>query len=119
MVEYRLYFLDGENHVVARVEFEAPSDDLAIRVATVVAEESSDLHSGYMLWHAARQVFTTEGYGPHAFAHPLTVEPVSREGQRLVTALEQILLDSPWQIAKSPRLLAATARLKEEHELAG
>jgi hypothetical protein len=114
MSEYRLYFLDAESHVIARLEFVARNDALASRVAASLAEETNDKHSGYMLWHGARQVFATDEGADSSFARAITSRRLNAEVQHIVLSLEEQLLNSHWCIARSERLLRAASRLKHD-----
>jgi hypothetical protein len=63
MSEYRLYYMDRNNHVVGREEFVAEDDNAALIVAASLHEKSERTHSGLMLWQEARQVFATDEVG--------------------------------------------------------
>jgi hypothetical protein len=114
MGEYRLYFLDAESHVIARAEFVARDDALALRVAASLAEATNDTHSGYMLWQGARQIFATDEGGDCSFAGAITSRRMNSEAQHIVLSLKEQLLTSHWSIARSERLLRTASRPKED-----
>ncbi|HEX3972817.1 MAG TPA: hypothetical protein VHX19_15930 [Stellaceae bacterium] len=73
MAGYRLYYLDRNNHIIAREEFYAADDDAALSVAASLHESSEHRHAGLMLWQGTRQVFATdhkEGGAALVFSQP-------------------------------------------------
>ena len=60
MAEYRLYYLDRNDHIIGREEFYAEDDDAAVAVAASLHESSARRHAGLMLWQGTRQVFATD-----------------------------------------------------------
>jgi hypothetical protein len=61
MAEYRLYYLDRNNHIIGREEFCAEDDEAALSVAASLHEASDrDHHAGLMLWRGTRQIFATD-----------------------------------------------------------
>lgn len=119
MGEYRLYFLDANSHVIARIEFVARNDALALRAAASLAAETNDKHSGYMLWQGARQVFATDEGADSSFAGAITAKRLSSEAQQIVLSLQEQLLKSHWGIGRSQRLLEATGLFKQERRRTG
>jgi len=63
MAGYRLYFLNEAQHIAAREEFEADSDESAITVAHRRYNGRSDFNSGFELWCADRLVFPEQDKG--------------------------------------------------------
>ena len=63
MAEYRLYFLAVGRHIVAREEFEADNDEIAIVIARQRYNARSDLSSGFEVWCGDRLVFPEQGGG--------------------------------------------------------
>ena len=57
MAEYRLFFLGSDGAIEARQDFIAPDDGAAQQIMTVLAEASSDVHHGVMLWQGTRRLF--------------------------------------------------------------
>jgi hypothetical protein len=112
MPVYYLYFLDDSNHVFAREDFKAPDDATAVHVGAVIAEACSDAHSGYAIWQATRQLYSTDE-DSRGFARGLSATALPADAQEIVLEREHMLLSSHWSIATSRKLLAATADLEQ------
>ena len=56
MAGYRLYYLNEAQHITAREEFEADSDESAIAIAHQRYNASSDLSASFELWCGARRL---------------------------------------------------------------
>lgn len=104
---------------MARTEFVASSDAAALRIAAVLGEDSNDVHSGYMLWAGARQVFGTDQGSGKGLIHLLPILREDRDTQQVILSLEELLLESHWRIAKSKRLSEATSQLRDDCSLRG
>jgi hypothetical protein len=63
MVGYRLYFLNDAQHIAAREEFEAQSDESAITIARQRYNGRTDFNSGFELWCGDRLVFPQQDQG--------------------------------------------------------
>lgn len=115
MAEFRLYFCDSSDHIIARLEFRAGDDGAALAIAATIAEACTDRHCGYMLWQEKRLVYSSREAGE------LQVRRFSRaaitiDRQDEIVRLEEGLLNSHWCIARSVRLLEATTRLRAERD---
>ena len=64
MAGYRLYFLDAGQHIAAREEFEADSDEAAIAIAHRRYDARSDFDSGFELWRGDRRLLPDRHEGP-------------------------------------------------------
>lgn len=116
MAEYRLFFLGSDGAIEARQDFVAPDDGVAQQIMTVLAEASSDVHHGVMLWQGTRRIFEKhEQETPECgTAQTVTAATLASEVQERVLDCEETLLHSHWRLAKSKMLLAATAELRRE-----
>jgi hypothetical protein len=56
MAGYRLYFLDAAQHIAAREEFEADSDETAMAIARRRYDARSDFSWGFELWRGDRRL---------------------------------------------------------------
>jgi len=63
MAGYRLYFLYEAQHIAAREEFEADSDESAITSAHERYNARPNFHSGFELWCGDRLVFPEQNGG--------------------------------------------------------
>ena len=111
MAEYRLYFFDASGHIFARHEFAAPDDHTAIRAARVTGDASSDMHSGYAIWRADRELFTRETQTP-GLVKPLAPATLSNTVQGIVLETERCLRDSQWAVSRSKTMLAALEEME-------
>jgi hypothetical protein len=119
MAEFRLYFCDGDDHIIARVEFCARDDGAGLAIAAAIAEASIDMHGGYMVWQGKRLLYASREPVGSARVRRLTGSsmnpgPIDAEQQDKIIRLEESLLQSHWRIAKSMRLLEATSRLRDK-----
>jgi hypothetical protein len=118
MAEFRLYFCDADDRIVARAEFCAPDDNAGLSIAATIGEASADTHSGYLLWQGTRFLYssrTAAALQVRRFTRAgATAAAMTAERQDLIIELEESLLRSHWHIAKSLRLLEATARLRDK-----
>lgn len=116
MAEYRLFFLGSDGAIEARHDFVAPDDRAAQQIMTVLAEASSDVHHGVMLWQGTRRIFEK-----HDSAQPecgrlqnVTSTMLAAENQQRVIDCEEALLNSHWRLARSKRLLDAMNDLRRQ-----
>jgi len=113
LAEYRLYFFDALGHIFARHEFAAADDEIAVSAGCVAGDASSDIHSGYAIWCADRELFTKETRTPRVVA-PLAATTLSNAVQSVVLEMEHRLCDSQWAVARSKTLLAALDELEQK-----
>jgi len=114
MTEFRLYFCDSDDRIIARLEFCAPDDSAGLAIAVIIAEASNDRHAGYMLWQEKRLLYSSNE------ASELQLRRFARaamtaDRQEQIVHLEEHLLDSHWCIGRSQRLLEATSQLRDKH----
>ena len=116
MAEYRLFFLGSDGAIEARQDFVAPDDGAAQQIMTVLAEASSDVHHGVMLWQGTRRIFEKhEDQQPECgTTQAVTATMLAVELQERVLDCEETLLHSHWRVAKSKLLLDATNELRQE-----
>jgi hypothetical protein len=111
MADYRLFFLDASDVILARDEFCADSDQAALFIATRLFDACSEAYSAYELWSGIRRIAWPEGgQAPEAYA--LVGCADIRAAEMIVADRERILLDSHWIVARSRRLLDETNRLR-------
>lgn len=115
MAEYRLYFFDASGHIFARHEFAAPDDETAISAACVAGDASGDMHSGYAVWRADRELFSQETRTPR-LVQPLGAVALPNGVQAIVLDMERRLCDSQWAVARSKTLLAALEDLEQKKQ---
>ena len=112
MVSYRLYFMDMQNRIIARDEFEAKDDRRAVAVAVLLHDAFSDCSPRFELWQGARRLVPE---APHAPAKPTQcLTDVTLRMQETVLEREEILQRSLWSIAASKRLIARVEQLRTE-----
>ena len=99
---YRLYFLDGNDHIAARDEFKADNDHTAIAVAEVLHDACSDRSPGFELWEGARRLARNSCEG---LVQPRQEVELTLAMQEMVLEREEIMRQSQWCIAVSRRLL--------------
>lgn len=115
MAEFRLYFCDDSDHIIARLEFCAPSDSAGLAVAAIIAEASNDQHCGYTLWREKRVLYSSRD-ASELQRRRFGNAPMPFNRQELIVQLEENLLDSHWCLARSARLLEATAQLRDKRD---
>ena len=116
MAEYRLYFFDVSGHIFARHEFAAPDDLTAVRAGRVTGDASSDMHSGYAIWHGDHELFSKDSRTPR-LVMSMAAASVSDAVQGIVLETERRLRDSEWAIARSRTLLAAIEELERKQAI--
>lgn len=116
MAEFRLFFLHIDGAIKARVDFTAPDDEHAWRVASALAACCADQHHGWMLWQGTRHLVETE---ENAASRPAPITAASLTGveREIFLTCAGELLASHWPLAKSAGLKAAIAEL--DHDIAG
>ncbi|HXR88360.1 MAG TPA: hypothetical protein VN728_15375 [Stellaceae bacterium] len=116
MAEYRLFFLGSDGAIEARQDFIAPDDGAAQQIMTVLAEASSDVHHGVMLWQGTRRLFEKhEHEQPECgTSQAVTAATLSADIQERVLDCEESLLHSHWRLAQSRRLLDAMNALRRD-----
>ena len=116
MAEYRLFFLGSDGAIEARQDFVAPDDGAAQQIMTVLAEASSDVHHGVMLWQGTRRIFERHEHEQPECGTSQSVSAMmlAAEVQERVLDCEETLLHSHWRLAKSKMLLDATNQLRRE-----
>jgi hypothetical protein len=109
MAEYRLFFLGSDGAIEARQDFIAPDDGAAHQIMTVLAEASSDVHHGVMLWQGSRRIFERHEHKQPECGTPqtATAATLSADNQQRVLDCEETLLHSHWRLAHSKKLLEA------------
>ena len=114
MAEYRLFFLGSDGAIEARQDFVAPDDRAAQKIMTVLAEASSDVHHGVMLWQGTRRLFEKHDDAQPECGTPqmVTAATLSADNQQRVLDCEEALLHSHWRLATSKRLLEAMNALR-------
>jgi len=110
MTEYRLYFLDRNGKIASTIAFDALDDADAMISANILSGACADGHHGYELWCENRRVRTARGDG-----NPPTIplRQLTQTRQRQILGLEETLQRSRLHIARSKRLLEATATLRQ------
>jgi hypothetical protein len=116
MAEYRLFFLGSDGAIEARQDFIAPDDGAAQQIMTVLADASSDVHHGVMLWQGTRRLFEKheDAQPEYGTAQPVTAATLSADNQQRVLDCEETLLHSHWRLAHSKRLLDAMNALRRD-----
>ena len=110
MLGYRLYFVNRSGAIQAREEFFAPSDDVALVVASVVCRACSDICHTYELWQDGRQVLAFDGSRADTPVGP-TDDQAARI-QKITLRVEESLQRSHWTIARSLKLIEETELLR-------
>jgi len=112
MAEYRLFLLDQSGAIEGRIGFNAIDDEIAWRIASVVAHACADEHRGWMLWQGAKRLF--EGVRIEGQTMVVGYDDLSIEARQTILSCEEDLLKSHWRAAKSERMRSAVERMRAE-----
>ncbi|HEY1721546.1 MAG TPA: hypothetical protein VGG27_09905 [Magnetospirillaceae bacterium] len=113
MQNYRVNFVDKDSVVLLAQDFEAQTDVSAVLVADWLFDACSEVYSGYELWCGARRFIPLAHMGVSWTSLALSAsEDSMRAVQQIVADRERTILESGEVIARSRRLLRATARLE-------
>jgi hypothetical protein len=112
VVGYRLYFLDANSRIQARQDFVAEDDGEAQMIGRLLWRACADCYEGYELWQTARRLaYESTASLSAAFAVP-SIEQIDCNLQNHLLELQETMLSSHWQAARSGTLLAATETLR-------
>jgi hypothetical protein len=113
MPTYRIKFLDGDDNVRGHHDFIAERDASAILIADWLFEACSEVYQDYELWCGPRYFIplTKMGISGASLAFRSDREEM-HSVQEIVIDMERMLLDSAQIIARSRRLMQATAKLE-------
>lgn len=112
MLGYRLFFVNEQGTIEARLEFFCADDVAAAALSELLFDACSDCHSDYELWQERRRVLPA---GARSAAKPL--DPIVRLNQPMqdqLLELEEQLLQSQWRLAQSQRLLGKVNMLRAQ-----
>jgi hypothetical protein len=115
-VDYRIYLLDGGDHISAGEFFSASNDKEAAEIAASIYEVCSDAFEGYEVWHGAVCIL------PNGHNRNWTVpriEDVIEARQDNILDLEDRLQRSYACMNRSRKLLEVQARLRQQRQRAG
>lgn len=111
MAEYRLFLLDEKAAIQARHEFVADDDVTALTLSNLLWQVCNECYRGYELWCFDRRlVLAPDGTWRMP---PPALDGMSRDVQQQVLDREEALQRSHWRVAKSRKLLDATAALRD------
>ena len=112
MLGYRLFFVDEQGAIEARLEFFCADDGEAVVMAELIFDACSDCHSGYELWQERRRVLSP--VMQHTTKQRPTIAQLSREMQEHLLEIEEQLQKSKWRVATSGRLLEQVDMLRAQ-----
>lgn len=99
MSTYRIFFRDEKNWICGRQDFEADTEQAAIRIAHELADACSDVSGNFELWDGHQLVVCER-------CKVDTIDQLNERHQEIVLRTEEAIRLSHWRIAESHRLIA-------------
>jgi len=107
---YRIFFRNGSG-ICGRDDFDAESDDTAMKMAELLADACSDKCTSFDVWQGTRLVTGLKAVSPRP---RVSLSELTEKHQALTIAREEAIRDSYFAIAGSRRLLMRLDEVRQK-----